>query len=142
MPMERQIVKRIRELLNVAGAKIIKTSGEGEPDLVGSYKGYAVAIEVKQPGKHPTNLQMVRLSQWRKAGAIAFYTDFPAEALQKMQREQERRDRKRDRVLQDVQNKWIAEYDNPDSPFWTTGDGLKGFDVVGFFESLKGPAND
>jgi Holliday junction resolvase len=78
---EREIVKRTRELLTSAGAKVIRTCGEGEPDLVGVYKGIGFAIECKQRSKKPTDLQNFRLSQWRKSGAVAFWTDFPAQAL-------------------------------------------------------------
>jgi Holliday junction resolvase len=93
MGREREIVKRTRELLTAAGAKIIKTSGQGEPDLVGCYMGYAIAIECKQQGPKPTKLQEFRIREWKRAGAIAFWTDFPAEALRTVQTEANNRER-------------------------------------------------
>lgn len=45
--------------------------GKGHPDIIACILGRLVAIEVKQPGKRPTQLQAYVLEQWRKAGAIA-----------------------------------------------------------------------
>lgn len=84
-PYEREIVRRTRELLTSAGSKVVKTSGQGEPDLIGSYQGFAFAIECKTEGNSPTRLQVARLTEWRRAGAIAFWTDFPADALKQVQ---------------------------------------------------------
>lgn len=42
----------------------------GDPDLYGSYKGRAFAIEVKRPGEKATPLQEARLRDWAAAGAI------------------------------------------------------------------------
>ena len=42
----------------------------GTPDLTGSYRGYALAIEVKRPGEKPTPHQMKQLREWRQAGAF------------------------------------------------------------------------
>lgn len=54
----------------------MKTSGEGEPDLVGCLPfGRAVVIECKQPGEKPAPLQYARLRQWSNAGAHALWTD-------------------------------------------------------------------
>lgn len=109
-PREREIVTRIRKLLTSAGAKVIKTSGQGEPDLIGTYQGFAFAIECKQPGKKPTALQVRRLSEWRRAGAIAFATDFPAKALQIVQVETETR-------LRDMARSVVfVEYAEPEDP--------------------------
>lgn len=89
--LEKQIVNRTRELMKSAGAKTIKTSGAGEPDVVGCYRGFSFAIECKQPGKKPTPLQYARMREWRRAGGIAFATDFPADAFVTLQDEVEKR---------------------------------------------------
>ena len=44
----------------------------GDPDLFGSYRGQAIAVEVKRPGENPTPLQQQRLHEWATAGALAF----------------------------------------------------------------------
>lgn len=50
------------------------TYGAGWPDLMGVYKGLALCIEVKLPGKEKTltELQAETLSNLREAGALAF----------------------------------------------------------------------
>ncbi len=46
-------------------------SGErGHPDIDGCTRGRALKIEMKRPGEKPTKIQMVRLLQWREAGAL------------------------------------------------------------------------
>lgn len=46
-------------------------SVDGISDIMGVYKGYPLAIEVKRPGKKPTESQMAFLCQFRDAGGIA-----------------------------------------------------------------------
>jgi len=77
VPKEASIVDSTRRNLqeNFRGCKFMKTSGEGEPDLVGCINGKSVVIECKQPGKHPTILQYARLQEWAKAGALALWSD-------------------------------------------------------------------
>lgn len=53
----------------------MKTSGEGEPDLVGVADGVSIVCETKQPGKKPEPLQYVRLKQWAAGGAVALWAD-------------------------------------------------------------------
>ncbi|HVA92198.1 MAG TPA: VRR-NUC domain-containing protein [Chloroflexota bacterium] len=52
-----------------------KTSGSkyrrGTPDLLGCYRGRALALECKRPGGKPTPLQAAELAAWWSAGAIA-----------------------------------------------------------------------
>lgn len=50
------------------------TYGAGWPDLMGVYKGLALCIEVKMPGRENTvtELQAETLANLRKAGALAF----------------------------------------------------------------------
>ncbi len=76
--LERDIVKSIKLYLNgIDGVFVWKTHGgqfgtAGEPDLIGSYKGKALGIEVKRPGKKATRLQDLFLKKLQAAGAIAF----------------------------------------------------------------------
>lgn len=65
--------KRIREDYD---GEVVKVHGgasqkSGTPDLLGCIRGRFVAVELKQPGKVPTPLQMKRLRDWARAGALA-----------------------------------------------------------------------
>jgi hypothetical protein len=78
MPKEAAVLIRVRNhLARTArrGSHFMKTSGEGEPDLVGVIDGRAVVCECKRPGKTPTPLQYAVLKQWAIAGAWALWTD-------------------------------------------------------------------
>jgi hypothetical protein len=75
MARERSILERVRRMMTVQRAKCIKTSGEGEPDLVCCLEGRTMVIETKQPGEVPTPLQRQKLKEWERAGAIAVWTD-------------------------------------------------------------------
>lgn len=46
-------------------------SVDGISDIMGVYKGYPLAIEVKRPGEKPTEYQMDFLTKFAKAGGIA-----------------------------------------------------------------------
>ena len=76
--LERDIVKCVKLYLNgIDGVFVWKTHGgqfgtAGEPDLIGSYKGKALGIEVKRPGKKATRLQDLFLKKLQAAGATAF----------------------------------------------------------------------
>jgi hypothetical protein len=66
-------IKRFRkewggEVLNVHGGGTSQAAGH--PDLLGCLRGRFVACELKQPGKVPTPLQMKRLRDWGRAGAL------------------------------------------------------------------------
>ena len=74
MPRESAVLARIRRTFEQGRSKCLKTSGEGEPDLVCCQNGRTVVIEVKQPGKKPTPLQMQRLREWANAGALALWS--------------------------------------------------------------------
>jgi hypothetical protein len=65
--------KRIRvewagEVVKVHGSASQKA---GTPDLLACVRGRFVAVELKQPGKKPTPLQMKRLRDWAAVGALA-----------------------------------------------------------------------
>ena len=42
----------------------------GHPDIDGCTRGRSIKIEMKRPGEKPDGRQMVRLLQWRAAGAL------------------------------------------------------------------------
>lgn len=78
-PLEKAVEKEIRDLLSAAGATFIKTHGgpytgpSSNPDILGSYRGQAFAIEVKRDAKaKATPKQLARLQKYRDAGSIAF----------------------------------------------------------------------
>lgn len=72
---ETAITEAIIRWLRRQGAHVIKTYGgpyrRGLPDLIGVYRGRALALEVKRPGGKPTKLQEYELSLWAAAGAVA-----------------------------------------------------------------------
>mgnify|MGYP001222844928 CR=1 FL=1 len=75
MTTERAITEAIIRWLRQQGAHVIKTHGgphrRGLPDLIGAYRGRALALEVKRPGGRPTPLQQYELERWATAGAVA-----------------------------------------------------------------------
>lgn len=77
MPRESAIVSRTRELFKKLEptSHFMKTSGDGEPDLVGVIRGRSTVCECKQPGEKPEPLQYVRLRQWAFGGAWALWTN-------------------------------------------------------------------
>jgi len=72
---EAAITSSIMKWLRARGAHVIKTYGgpnrRGLPDLIGVYRGRALALEVKRPGGKPTKLQEYELGRWAAAGAVA-----------------------------------------------------------------------
>lgn len=76
VPLENSIVRHI--LMSFSSmfpeSYFFKTHGNqfqtGQPDILGSHKGRAVAIEVKRPGRKPTEVQTYVLSRWLAAGAV------------------------------------------------------------------------
>ena len=89
MVLEAAIVKKIRKKLkDTYGTDIwiFKTHGgadqmRGLPDLIGVYHGYFVAMEVKKPGGHATDLQAFTMQQIQKAGGYASVIHSVEEAL-------------------------------------------------------------
>jgi hypothetical protein len=74
-PREASIVKACLDYLNgLSCAQFQKRHGartrSGDPDIYGSLAGRHWEIEVKRPGKEPTERQYARLGVWSKAGAI------------------------------------------------------------------------
>jgi penicillin-binding protein-related factor A (putative recombinase) len=72
---EQQIQKKIIDYLKSIGAytvKTIVTNSSGTPDILLSFKGQFIAIEVKAAKGRVTDLQKWHLDQIRKSGGIAF----------------------------------------------------------------------
>jgi penicillin-binding protein-related factor A (putative recombinase) len=75
-PKEAEITKQIRDLLDALGVFHYKAwqgmmSKKGVSDIIGCYKGRFFAIEVKRPGRSPTEEQAKFLNQVSRAGGIA-----------------------------------------------------------------------
>ena len=73
---EHAITEGILRLLRARGSWAFKTHGAGAtrrgiPDIIAVYRGHPLALEAKQPGKHPTPLQTHELQRARAAGATA-----------------------------------------------------------------------
>lgn len=70
--MKESIVQqRIKNYLEINGwtvIKLIQTSMNGIPDLVCLKGGHTFFVEVKQPGKKPSDLQAYRIDKLKKAG--------------------------------------------------------------------------
>ncbi len=76
VPLERTLTRSILRYLNgLDRCRAIKRHGNallgGEPDIHGCYRGRALELEVKRPGKHATPRQEAALRKWETAGAIA-----------------------------------------------------------------------
>jgi len=72
---EQQIQKKIIDYLRSIGAytvKTIVTNSSGTPDLLVSFKGHFIAIEVKAAKGRVSELQKWHLDQIRKSSGIAF----------------------------------------------------------------------
>lgn len=73
---EQQYVTNIIKAINDLGGKAVKFveteySEKGTPDIIGSYKGRAFAIEAKVDDNKVSIIQEIRLQEWFDAGAIA-----------------------------------------------------------------------
>ena len=74
---ESAITKRIIDYIHSIGGTAIKVHGSvymhsGTPDIIACVRGRFVAIEVKQPGKHPTPAQVAYIEKIQRSGGIAF----------------------------------------------------------------------
>jgi hypothetical protein len=76
MTTERAIVRAILAYLNgQPGCLARKRWGggmgvAGDPDIDACVRGRSVQLEVKRSGERPTPLQLKRLDEWRRAGAV------------------------------------------------------------------------
>lgn len=87
-PRERSIQRSIITALNDNPFTLVRVRSAdsvghvaGDPDIYGAVGGIHVEIEVKQPGKKPTDLQLQRLRQWAAAGAACLWCNDKAQAL-------------------------------------------------------------
>lgn len=77
MTTERAIVKSILAYLNSLPACLARKRWgggmgvAGDPDIDACLRGRSVQLEVKRPGEKPTALQLRRLDEWQRAGAVA-----------------------------------------------------------------------
>jgi Holliday junction resolvase len=86
---ERAIVDRIRRLLQKRGAWFVKTTGvsvAGIPDLICCHRGFFIAIEVKQPGRHPTPAQRHQLDSVTRAHGLAIVATSPHQVAEQLDR--------------------------------------------------------
>lgn len=92
MPLESSITKSIVTLAKSLGWWTFKIAGgpmqtAGIPDLLCVKGGRAVFLEVKQPGKKPTPLQVQRMKEIREiGGAIAEVVTSKQEAEEVLRR--------------------------------------------------------
>lgn len=73
--LESDIQHKILEYLKSIDAyaiKIVAATRSGNPDIICCIRGRFVAIEVKQPGKNPTELQKLKMERIIEAGGLAF----------------------------------------------------------------------
>lgn len=73
--LESKLQKQIQAYLKSIGAYRFKVHGEifmraGIPDIICCYKGRFVGIEAKEPGNHPSELQLAHGRQIVKAGGL------------------------------------------------------------------------
>lgn len=73
--LESKLQKRIQNYLTSIGAYEFKVHGEifmraGIPDIICCYKGRFIGIEAKEPGNHPSELQLAHGRKIVKAGGL------------------------------------------------------------------------
>lgn len=73
---ENELTRRMIKNVKARGGWAHKVHGgphqaAGEPDLDGCIDGLSLKVEVKQPGKRPTESQAAALRRWSSAGALA-----------------------------------------------------------------------
>jgi Holliday junction resolvase len=69
--LEKQIQKKILDYLNARGKaiKIMEANEVGTPDIISVVDGIPYILEVKQPSKSATPIQLYQLQEWSKTGA-------------------------------------------------------------------------
>ena len=94
MPKESAIVGAIVRAAKADGWWTMKIHGgpyqiSGVPDLLCIRNGEAVFLEVKQPGKKPTQIQVARMLEIEKVGkAKCFVTTSKEDAIEKLRTHQ------------------------------------------------------
>lgn len=77
MGSEKFYENKIKRYLKERGAYRVKYHGNyysenGTPDILACVNGYFLAIEVKAPEGKPSELQLAKVDQIRKAGGFAY----------------------------------------------------------------------
>lgn len=77
MALEKIYENKIKRYLKERGCYEVKYHGNaystnGTPDILACVNGYFLAIEVKAPEGKPTELQLAKIDQIRKAGGFAY----------------------------------------------------------------------
>ena len=77
MAQEKIFENKIKRYLKERGCYRVKYHGNyfseaGTPDILACCNGYFLAIEVKAQDGHPSELQLVKIADIRKAGGFAF----------------------------------------------------------------------
>lgn len=77
MAQEKLFENKIKRYLKERGCYCVKYFGcnystAGTPDILACVNGYFLAIEVKAPEGKPSELQLAKIDQIRKAGGFAF----------------------------------------------------------------------
>lgn len=83
MPQEKQFENKIKKYLKERGCYCVKYFGcnystSGTPDILACVNGYFLAIEVKAQTGKPSELQLVKIADIRKAGGFA-YVAYPSD---------------------------------------------------------------
>lgn len=95
--MESKLQKKIIERVKRAGYYVVKTvlsNRSGVPDLLFCAKGRFYGIEIKEPGKLPSELQKYNIEQIRRAGGYAdvvYSVEQIDELISYIEREDEKR---------------------------------------------------
>lgn len=79
MSNEKSYENKIKRYLKERGCYRVKYHGNyfsenGTPDILACVNGYFIAIEVKADNGHPSELQLVKINDIRKAGGFAYVT--------------------------------------------------------------------
>lgn len=82
MALEKMYETKIKRYLKERGCYEVKYHGNaystnGTPDVLACVNGYFLAIEVKAPNGKPSELQIEKIEQIRKAGGFA-YVAYPS----------------------------------------------------------------
>lgn len=77
MALEKMFENKIKRYLKERGCYCVKYFGcnystSGTPDILACVNGYFLAIEVKAPEGKPSELQLVKIDEIRKAGGFAY----------------------------------------------------------------------
>jgi len=82
MGAEKLFENKIKRYINAIGGYCVKYFGcnyseSGTPDILACINGYFIAIEVKAQTGRPSELQLVKIADIRKAGGFA-YVAYPS----------------------------------------------------------------